>query len=80
MKASRAFVLALPLLASLLCVAGALVPQLVPAEELERMDRFVRELTSHLERAIATESHATAKIIRPTEPRLPWTSSKPTGS
>ncbi|MGP8077768.1 MAG: hypothetical protein ACLQD8_03670 [Thermoplasmata archaeon] len=55
-------------------------PVAIPAEEHERMDRLVRELTSHLERAIHTESHATAKIVRPTEPRLPWTSPKPGGS
>jgi hypothetical protein len=37
-----------------------------------RMDRLVREMTSHLERAIATESHATAKVVRPPESHLPW--------
>jgi hypothetical protein len=36
------------------------------------MDRLVREISSHLERAIATESHATAKVVRPVESRLPW--------
>ncbi len=40
--------------------------------ELPRMDRLVREMTSHLERAIATESHATAKVVRPPESHLPW--------
>ena len=47
-------------------------PTEVPAEERPRMDRLVREISSHLERAIATESHATAKVVRPAEPRLPW--------
>ena len=48
------------------------VPTEVPAEQRARMDRLVREISSHLERAIATESHATAKVLRPAEPRLPW--------
>jgi len=47
-------------------------PTEIPAEELARMDRLVREISSHLERAIATESHATAKVMRPSESRLPW--------
>lgn len=47
-------------------------PTEVPAEQRPRMDRLVREISSHLERAIATESHATAKVVRPAEPRLPW--------
>ena len=47
-------------------------PTEIPTEELARMDRLVRELSSHLERAIATESHATAKVVRPTDPHLPW--------
>jgi len=47
-------------------------PREVPAEQRPRMDRLVREISSHLERAIATESHATAKVVRPTESRLPW--------
>ena len=51
-------------------------PTEVPAEERPRMDRLVREISSHLERAIATESHATAKVVRPAESRLPWS---PTG-
>ncbi len=48
------------------------VPTEIPTGELARMDRLVRELSSHLERAIATESHATAKVLRPPEPHLPW--------
>lgn len=51
-------------------------PLEIPADQMARMDRLVRELTSHLERAIATESHATAKVVRPTEPRLPWAPTK----
>jgi hypothetical protein len=47
-------------------------PTAIPTEERGRMDRFVRELTAHLERAVATESHATAKVTRPTESHLPW--------
>jgi hypothetical protein len=50
------------------------IPTAVPAEQLPRMDRLVREIVSHLERAIATESHATAKVLRPAESRLPWVS------
>jgi hypothetical protein len=26
-----------------------------------------------LTRAVATESHATAKVVRPADPHLPWT-------
>jgi hypothetical protein len=47
-------------------------PSEMPAAELARMNRLVRELASHLERAISTESHATAKVIRPSASRLPW--------
>lgn len=47
-------------------------PTEIKDEERSRMDRLVRELTSHLERAILTESHATAKVIRPSSSRLPW--------
>jgi hypothetical protein len=52
-------------------------PTAIPAEERARMDRFVRELTLHLERAIATESHATAKVVRPAESHLPWAAPTP---
>jgi hypothetical protein len=55
------------------------VPTEVPAEQRPRMDRLVREIVSHLERAIATESHATAKVLRPAESRLPWVSVAKTG-
>lgn len=37
-----------------------------------RLDRLVREIQAHLERAILTESHATAKVAPPPSPRLPW--------
>ncbi|HTW55963.1 MAG TPA: hypothetical protein VMG36_05915 [Thermoplasmata archaeon] len=47
-------------------------PTELPTDQRARMDRLVREMTSHLERAIATESHATAKVIRPASPHLPW--------
>ncbi len=55
------------------------VPTEVPAEQRPRMDRLVREIVSHLERAIATESHATAKVLRPADSRLPWVSVAKTG-
>ncbi len=47
-------------------------PREVPREERARMDRMVRELVSHLERAISTESHATAKVTTAPSARLPW--------
>jgi len=55
-------------------------PTDVPVEERARMDRLVREISSHLERAIATESHATAKVVRPPESRLPWAPGGKNGS
>jgi len=55
-------------------------PTDVPVEQRARMDRLVREISSHLERAIATESHATAKVVRPAEPRLPWTGAAKNGA
>jgi len=55
-------------------------PSTIPSGDLPRMDRLVREITSHLERAIATESHATAKVVRPAEPRFPWSAPKATDS
>ncbi len=47
-------------------------PTEMPAPERGRMDRLVRELASHLERAISTESHATAKVVKASTSRLPW--------
>jgi len=54
-------------------------PSELPSEERARMDRFVREISYHLERAISTESHATAKVIRPSGSQLPWESTPPNG-
>jgi hypothetical protein len=36
------------------------------------MERFVRELAAHLERAVLTESHGTAKVSRAPAGRWPW--------
>ncbi len=47
-------------------------PREVPAADRPRMDRLVREIQSHLERIVHSESHATAKVVRPTESHLPW--------
>jgi hypothetical protein len=55
-------------------------PTEVPAEQRSRMDRMVREMESHLERAVHTESHATAKVVRPPSPHLPWTARGPAAS
>jgi hypothetical protein len=55
-------------------------PVEVPSAERPRMDRLVREISSHLERAIATESHATAKIVRPSDPHLPWSATSKDGT
>ena len=54
-------------------------PSEVPSGEHGRMDRLVREISSHLERAISTESHATAKVIRPPASKLPWDAGRPNG-
>ena len=48
-------------------------PSEVPMAERSRMDRFVREMQTHLERVVHSESHATAKVVRPPEAHLPWT-------
>ncbi|MGI0071187.1 MAG: hypothetical protein ACRECT_03850 [Thermoplasmata archaeon] len=47
-------------------------PVQIPAAEQARMDRMVAEMSSHLIRAVATESHATAKIVTPSDSHLPW--------
>jgi hypothetical protein len=47
-------------------------PADIPAGERGRIDRFVRELATHLERSISTESHGTAKVVRSPIARLPW--------
>ena len=55
-------------------------PTEVPAADRPRMDRLVREILSHLERAITTESHATAKVVQPVEARVPWAGPRPNHS
>jgi hypothetical protein len=47
-------------------------PVEIPPEQKARMDRLVAEISSHLSRAVATESHATAKVLTPSDSRLPW--------
>jgi hypothetical protein len=47
-------------------------PLEIPADQKARMDRLVAEISSHLSRAVATESHATAKVLVPSDSRLPW--------
>ena len=47
-------------------------PVSLPAGEVGRMDRFVREFVAHLERAVLTESHATAKVTPVPGARYPW--------
>lgn len=55
-------------------------PEIMPEDQRGRMDRLVRELASHLERAISTESHAAAKVIRPSSSKLPWQAIPPPGA
>ena len=52
-------------------------PTQVPASDRPRLDRMVREFVQHLERAVLTESHATAKVVPPPTPRLPWVAAVP---
>ncbi|HTW40134.1 MAG TPA: hypothetical protein VMF04_04685 [Thermoplasmata archaeon] len=47
-------------------------PVEIPGDQKARMDRLVAEISSHLTRAVATESHATAKVLTPSDSRLPW--------
>jgi hypothetical protein len=47
-------------------------PTEIVAAERGRVDRLVRELVAHLERTVLTESHATAKVSRAPDARLPW--------
>jgi hypothetical protein len=47
-------------------------PSTLPAGELARADRFSRELETHMGRAVSTESHGTAKVVRSPVARLPW--------
>jgi hypothetical protein len=54
-----------------------LSPTSVPDGERERLTRLVREMVSHVERAVSTESHATAKVTRPPAGPLPWEPAPP---
>ena len=47
-------------------------PTNVAVADRSRMDRMVRELVAHLERAVSTESHGTAKVSKAPGSRLPW--------
>ena len=47
-------------------------PSTMPPPELARADRFSRELETHLGRAVSTESHGTAKVVRSPVAHLPW--------
>lgn len=49
-----------------------IIPESVAEADRARMDRFVREMVQHLERSVSTESHATAKVVAPPVPRMPW--------
>jgi hypothetical protein len=49
-------------------------PVAVPESDRPRLDRMVREFVAHLERAVSTESHATAKVVPPPKPHVPWNS------
>jgi hypothetical protein len=51
-------------------------PTVIAPGDRARIDRLVREMVSHLERAVSTESHATAKVTRVPAP-LPWESAAP---
>ncbi len=51
-------------------------PTEVAGADRSRMDRLVREMQTHLERVVHSESHATAKVVRPTESHLPWASAE----
>ncbi|MGI0132342.1 MAG: hypothetical protein ACREDK_04535 [Thermoplasmata archaeon] len=50
-------------------------PVEVPGADRERLDRLIRELVAHVERAVLTESHATAKVTRSPGFHFPWTAS-----
>lgn len=47
-------------------------PASLPTTDLARADRFSRELETHMGRAVSTESHGTAKVVRSPVARLPW--------
>lgn len=47
-------------------------PTELPADQRERMDRFAREFVAHVERAVMTATHGTAKVTRAPNARYPW--------
>ena len=47
-------------------------PTEVAPSDRARADRFARELQAHLERAVLTESHATAKVSAAPGAAVPW--------
>jgi hypothetical protein len=47
-------------------------PMTVPEPDRARFGRLVSEIAHHLERAVLTESHATARVSRAPDLRLPW--------
>ncbi|HEV2429238.1 MAG TPA: hypothetical protein VGV64_05255 [Thermoplasmata archaeon] len=47
-------------------------PPEIEGADRGRVDRLVREIAAHLERSVLTESHATAKVSRAPDARLPW--------
>ncbi len=49
-------------------------PRAIPAGQRSAADRFLREMTLHLERRVQTESHGTAKVQGSFSGRLPWDS------
>jgi hypothetical protein len=54
------------------CAIWWLEPLSVTDGDRPRVDRFVRELFQHVERAVLTESHGTAKLTRAPGSHLPW--------
>lgn len=56
------------------CAVAWVAPQVVENGDRARLDRLVRELFQHVERAVSTESHGTAKLARAPACRLPWES------
>ena len=55
-------------------------PLEVDVADRSRVDRFVAELTLHLERTVRTESHGTAKITPGMGGGLPWSLPLPNGA
>lgn len=52
-------------------------PVSVPEADRPRLERLVREIMLHLERTVLTESHATAKVSKAPDVRLPWQGAPP---